>query len=41
MITRRASWLLAAGLIGLPGVAGAQEPYPSRPIKMVVPFVSF
>ena len=40
MITRRASWLMAAGLIGLPGASRAQEPYPNRPIKMVVPFAA-
>lgn len=40
MITRRASWLLAAGLLGLPRAAGAQEPYPSRPIRMIVPFAA-
>jgi tripartite-type tricarboxylate transporter receptor subunit TctC len=40
MITRRASWLVAAGLLGRPGAPRAQDTYPSRPIKMVVPFAA-
>src|SRR5687767_9381724 len=38
MATRTISLLLAAALIGLPGVAQAQQKYPTKPIRFVVPF---
>jgi tripartite-type tricarboxylate transporter receptor subunit TctC len=36
-MTRR-GLLAAGGLLLLPGVARAQEPFPSRPIRLVIPF---
>ena len=35
MPTRR---LALSGALGLPALAGAQEPYPSRPLRLVLPF---
>ncbi|MEN0074866.1 MAG: tripartite tricarboxylate transporter substrate binding protein [Paracraurococcus sp.] len=44
MITRRATLAASAGLLALPAIAptitpaGAEEPWPSRPVRIVVPF---
>ena len=35
---RMATVLVALGVLGLPGIAACQEKYPSKPIRLVVPF---
>ena len=40
MITRRTSWLIGPALLGLSAAAGAQDNYPSHPIRMIVPFAA-
>jgi tripartite-type tricarboxylate transporter receptor subunit TctC len=40
MISRRASLLAVPALLGLAGAARAQDTYPTKPIKMIVPFAA-
>jgi tripartite-type tricarboxylate transporter receptor subunit TctC len=40
MISRRSAALLGAGILASPGILRAQEAYPNRPIRILVPYAA-
>ena len=40
MISRRGAALLGAGILASPGILRAQDTYPNRPVRILVPYAA-